>query len=445
MQISAREETELPENTNEQERQPEISDPTSTPEPEAGQPEPPEQEKTALVPTEPEVIEGEFVELEPKVCPEAYTSPKQKPYWLLIPFAMQLCLLFLAGSLLVPLFIPMATVTILPVERSITTTAAIQVQGRRLPALTLSQSQTILATGKRHQDATEAHGTITFYNGLFTSQTIAAGSVLTGNDGVQVVTDQRAIIPAANPPYIGQVTVRAHAQNEGMGGNIQAGDINQVCCVTGVKAVNTIPFTGGAAARDYLVVTTSDLTSAEAAIKPTLLKSERAAFDAQAITGENLTPPLCFKKVLADHRRGEEAKEVTVTVSDTCSSIAYAAYDVYQDATQIETLEAVKRLGTGYSLRGDTKVTIIHATITNQARGIATLAVTLDATYVYQLSPGEKQQLLRLVAGKPKQQAISLLLTQSGIQGVQITVKDGNQMLPQDPGGITIRIQYIAV
>jgi hypothetical protein len=435
MQTSAREETALLENTNEQGRQPEISDPTSTP----------EQEQTALVPTEPEVIEGEVVELEPQVRPEEDTPPKQKPYWLLIPFAIVLCLLLLAGSLLVPLFIPMATVTILPVERSITTTAAIQVQGRRLPALTLSQSQTVPATGKRHQDAREAHGTITFYNGLFTSQIIAAGTVLTGNDGVQVVTDQRAIIPTANPPYIGQVMVHAHAQNEGMGGNIPAGDINQVCCVTGVKAVNTRPFNGGAAARDYLVVTPSDLTSAEAAIKPTLLKSERAAFNAQAITGENLTSPLCSQKVLADHRIGEEAREVTVTVSDTCSSIAYAAYDVDQDATQIETVEAVKRLGTGYSLRGDIQVTIRHATITNQARGIATLAVTLDAIYVYQLSPGEKQHLVRLVAGKPKQQAISLLLTQPGIQGVQITVKGGNQMLPQDPGRITICIQYIAL
>jgi len=68
MQTSAREETALPENTNEQGRQPEISDPTSTP----------EQEQTALVPTEPEVIEGEVVELEPQVRPEEDTPPKQK-------------------------------------------------------------------------------------------------------------------------------------------------------------------------------------------------------------------------------------------------------------------------------------------------------------------------------------------------------------------------------
>jgi len=443
MHTRALEEANVTDTIDEPKPQPDIAEAPMSPQPEAEQPEPPEQEHTALVPTEPEVIEGEVIELEPQARPEAYTPPKQKPYWVLIPFAIVLCLSFLAGSLLLPLLTPSATVTILPVERSFSFTTAIQVHGRLLPALTLSQSQTVLATGKRHQAATEAHGTITFYNGLFTSQTIAAGTILTGNDGVHVVTDQRAIIPAANPPYIGHVTVRAHAHHAGMGGNIPAGDINQVCCVTGVKAVNTIPFTGGAAARDYPVVTPSDLTSAEAAIEPTLLTSERAAFNAQAIAGENLTPPLCSHKALADHQVGEEAK--AVTVSDTCSSIAYAADEVDQDARQVETVEAVKRLGTGYSLLGETQVTIRHATITNQARGTATLAVTLDATYVYQLSPDETQRLVRLVAGKPKQQAITLLLTQPGIQGVHITVKGGNQTLPQDPRAIQIIVLHQAL
>jgi hypothetical protein len=444
MYTRALEEANLTDTSDEPKPQPDVAEAPTSLEP-AGQPETQVQEHTALVPTESEVIEGEVIELEPQVRPEAATLPQPQPYWVLIPLSIVLCLLFLAGSYLLPLLTPSATVTILPVERSLSLTTAIQVHSRRLPALTLSQSQTILATGKRHQAATEAHGTITFYNGLFTSQTIAAGTILTGNDGVQVVTDQRAIIPAANPPYIGQVTVRAHAQHAGMGGNIPAGDIHQVCCVTGVKAVNTLPFTGGAAARDYLVVTPPDLTSAEAAIEPTLLTSERAALGAQAITGENLTPPLCAHKVLADHRIGEEAKAVTVTVSDTCSSIVYAAAEVDQDATQMETEEAVKRFGTGYSLREDVQVTIRHAAITNQARGMATLAVTLDATYVYRLSPGETQRLVRLVAGKPKQQAIALLLTQPGIQGVHIIVKGGNQTLPQDPKAIQILVLYRAL
>jgi hypothetical protein len=139
MHTSALEETELPENTNEQETpepQLEISNPPSTPEPEAAQPETQEQEVTALVSAEPEVIEGEFVEIEPLERPESDTPPKQKPYWFLIPFAILCSLVFLAGSYLLPLLTPSATVTLVPVERSLSITTAIQVQGRQLAPLT---------------------------------------------------------------------------------------------------------------------------------------------------------------------------------------------------------------------------------------------------------------------------------------------------------------------
>src|SRR5215469_10617129 len=39
------------------------------------------------------------------------------------------------------------------------------------------------------------------------SQTVAAGTVLTGNDGVVIVTDVPAVIPAGNPPAFGITTV----------------------------------------------------------------------------------------------------------------------------------------------------------------------------------------------------------------------------------------------
>ena len=448
MHTNTLEEATLPEQTNEPETPkppPETSEPPTSPEPEAVLQETQEQEGTALVPTEPEVIEGEFIELEPKVRPEAYTLPEQKPYWLLIPFAIFLCLLFLAGSYLLPLLTPTAAVTIIPVERTITTTTAIQVHSRLLVPLTLSQSITVPATGTMHQKATRASGTITFFNGLYSSQAVASGTILTGNDGVQVITNAPAIIPAANPPYIGQVTISAHAMRVGEAGNIAAGDINQPCCVTAVKAINTTAFTGGQNARDYLVVTSADIQNAASPQQATLLKSEQAALHAQVNPGEALIPPSCTPSTTADHRIGEEAKHVTVTVSETCTSMAYAAHDVDQDATQMITKTAIQRFGTGYISVGDTQVTIAHATITNQARGMATLAVTLDATYVYQISPGETQQLVKLIAGKTKQQAIATLLQFPGIAGVQITIKGGNQTLPQDPTAIRIFVQYRAI
>ncbi len=432
MSANALEEAELTNQISEQEPPPETSEPTP----------PPETETTALVSTEPDVIDGEVTAvLEPEPTQD-HTPQKQKPYWLLIPFTILCCLLFLAASYLLPLLTPSATILIFPVERTISTTTAIQVHGRPLPTLTLSQSQTVPATGKMHQTATRAQGTIIFYNGLFTSQTIAAGTVLTGADGVKVVTDQLAIIPAANPPYIGQVTISAHAIAPGASGNIPAWDINHVCCVTGVKAVNIRAFTGGAAAKDFIVVTKADIDAVEGTIKTILLKSEQAALEAQITAEEALTTPLCSEEVTADHRIGEEAKDITVTVSETCSSIAYVAHDVYQDATQLLTTDATRKLGTTYSLIGAIQVHIIHAAITKSRQGQATILVQITGTWVYQITPDMQQHLIKLIAGKTQQQALALLLTSPGIQGAQISMKGGNRTLPTNPGSITMIIVY---
>jgi hypothetical protein len=83
-------------------------------------------------------------------------------------------------------------------------------------------------------------------------------------------------------------------------------------------------------------------------------------------------------------------------------------------------------------------VTIIHATIPKRARGMATLNVKLDATYVYQLSPGETQHLVHLITGKPKAQAVHALLHVPGIAGAAITITGNAATLPDDPGSITI-------
>src|SRR6266567_288462 len=118
-----------------------------------------EQEVTALVTTEPDVIEGEVIELDSPDEEEEYPPPKQKPYWLFIPFTIFCCLVFLAGTLLLPVLTPSATITIIPIEKHVSLTTTIQVQGRMLPALTLSQSRTVSATGNRHHNATRAYGT----------------------------------------------------------------------------------------------------------------------------------------------------------------------------------------------------------------------------------------------------------------------------------------------
>src|SRR6266496_6107529 len=115
MHTNALEEMELTDTTSEQQAEPPET--TASPEPEEAQPETQEQEVTALVPAEPEVIEGEVIELGQPDISEDHLPPQQKPYWLLIPFTILFCLVFVAASFLFPLLTPSATVTIIPVER----------------------------------------------------------------------------------------------------------------------------------------------------------------------------------------------------------------------------------------------------------------------------------------------------------------------------------------
>jgi hypothetical protein len=406
----------------------------------------PQPETTAFVPTTTEqfVIEGEVIVIEPPEPSDDQRAPQQKPYWLLIPLTVCFCLVFVAASFLVPLLRPSATITIIPVERSITTTTAITVQARALAPLTLSQRVTAAATGILHQPARRARGTITWYNGQFASLTIAAGTIVPGTNGVRVITDQAATIPPGNPPIYGHVTVPAYAIVPGTTGNIPSFAIDLACCLPSVFAKNTQAFTGGTDARDIAVVTRTDIANAAAMLQTMLTRSLQAAVQAQLLPGEALILTPATVTATSNHQAGDAATQVHVTVAITCAGIVYTDADVNADATQVLTSQASNMLGADYAQLGDIHVTIVHATTIHIHQGRVNLVVQLSGTWVYQVTPGIGQQLVTRIAGKTQQQAAALLLSQPGIAGVQISASGGNRTLPRDPNAIRILVQYTA-
>ncbi len=170
---------------------------------------------------QPQIIEAVEV-----INPQQQQQQQPTPYFAYITMIIGLLLIFyLVTSAIITIFFPpTAIVTIIPKSQTVSLTGTLQL-GRLLQPITIRESQTVSTTGKGHQDARSAIGYITFYNGLFTSQTLQAGTVLTGAGGVQIITDQTAFISAANPPSLGYATVSAHAQNPDMTGNIVAYDV----------------------------------------------------------------------------------------------------------------------------------------------------------------------------------------------------------------------------
>lgn len=319
-----------------------------------------------------------------------------------------------------------AIVTILPKSQIVTLSGTVQL-GRIVAPLTLRASQTVATTGKGHQDARNATGFITFYNGSFSEQTIPAGTTLTGMDGVQVVTDQDAFIPAGNPPSYGQTTIAAHAIHPGSQGNIRSFAITQIYAST-VLAKNTTAFYGGVDARDFKTVAKADIVNGATPLKSSLAQRLSVALRNQLQSGEVLIAPSCTSQVSSDHQPGAEANQVTVTVSGACSAIAYNKDGLHKAVTQLLTSQAIRTLGTGYHLIGEFTVTVNEATRRDTT---PTLVFSSHSTWVYGVSAKEQERIKTLIAGKTKHDALQLLSSLPGIEQVAIAWRDDTK-LPKD-------------
>jgi hypothetical protein len=325
------------------------------------------------------------------------------------------CLAFQAYEILNP---PIATVTIIPKSQTVTLSSTLQL-GRVLPPLTISQSQTVPTTGKRHQDAKAATGTVTFYNGQQTSQTIAQGTVFTGSDGVTIETTQRATIPPGNPSIgYATVTITAQAVQAGSTGNIQAGDVNTPIA-TAVFVKNT-HFTGGQDERDFSTVSTQDIHKISTPLKTSLTQSMQGALQGQLKPDEQLFILPCSPTVISDHPIGQEATQVKVTVSQTCSAVAFNPQALEERVTALLSTQALQKLGAGYSLLGQVQVNIKQATVTNNPKTLVFLSFSVSGTLVYAIENSEQQHIKSVLAGKTKQEASRLLSSLTGVTRASI-------------------------
>jgi hypothetical protein len=355
-------------------------------------------------------------------------------------------------------WLPVATVTIIPTSETfivtrqlaITTTTSgapststmTTIPGRLLPTLAASQQKTVQTTGAGHSDAQAAHGVITFYNAALFAQTIPAGTLLTGADGVEVVTDTDAVIPAGSLSVNGQVTVSAHAVTVGPRGNISAGDIYGPCCRQNVMAANSA-FSGGALARDYRVVSQQDLQGAAQSLTSALSKSMQAAEENQVNQGETLiTPLLCTTTTSSDHQAGEEAKQVSVSVQERCTGVVYNTAAMQQVMMQASASTASKALGNNYRMLNTPQLTVTLPVQQPQQQGAITVQVKSTSTWAYHFSEAQLTSMRTSIAGMRTQTASTWLLHLTGVQQATFSSNNGSDVLPQDAGRIHIDVLY---
>jgi hypothetical protein len=333
---------------------------------------------------------------------------------------------------------PLATVTIIPRSQTVTLNGTLQL-GRVIRPITISQSQSTPTTGHGHQDAKAATGTVTFYNGLFTQQFVASGTVYTGNDGVEIVTTQDATIPPGSPNTgYGKVTVTAQALQAGTKGNIQAGDVT--ITINNGLLVRNNQFYNGQDQRDYQTVTRSDVTNTAATVTSSLDRSINGALQGLAKPNEQLQILPCNPTVSSTHQPGDEATQVKVTVSLTCSAIAYDTKSLAVKTAALLSTQAGKKVGPGYTLFGTVKVTVLQATVTHTTPPLVFLSFHASGTWVYGLSATAQEQIKELVAGKTTEHALKLLAALPGIErgAIRFTGFGDATRLPKTTGYIHV-------
>jgi hypothetical protein len=358
------------------------------------------------------------------------------------------------GPLAPLLFQPTATVTIVPTRLdSQATPAIVAVTGTPDPAehevaarFVSATSPVLVASGQAsgvaHVPATVASGTLTFYNAATYPQTIAAGTVLTGADGLQVVTDAATIIPAGNPPLFGVVTVSAHTLQAGSRDNIAALDIDGLCCVAGVAVKNTADFSGGQDAQTYTTVRQADIDGLARPLIDTLTQDAQAGVRSQLHPQEwVVTLPACSNAVNADHPAGSRATQVTVTVAVTCRVEVYDQQAALRLAATSLKQETSATLGSNYALEGQVTTTLVGVTVTDLKQGTLMLSIEAEGVWVYQWSSAHLEALARQIAGAQKQEALALVLREEGVQAASIRFSGGEgTALPADPSQILITV-----
>jgi hypothetical protein len=339
---------------------------------------------------------------------------------------------------------PTATANLTVASKNLTTSLT-------LPGRPLSSSQQDSRQGTPtgpQSPGTTATGTLTFKNSTFSTVTIPAGTHITTNStGQEVITDETVDVPP-DPVMIPGVKdgVRAHAAKIGKEGNIEAMAIDKPCCtadhsIDGITVFNPSAFTGGTDAQTTPTVQQSDIEAIATSLKTSLTQKAQSDIQSQTKPDEKLASPtvVCpddLTKVTSKPGLGESAANFTVTVSITCSDVAYNQ----QQATDQLKQKLTKQLDSGFELV-NTKID----QVTVEPNGNGNVHVSGTGTEQYRFTDAQKSNLASNIARKTKSDAIAWLKKQPGVTNASISVTgpvinlSGTNNLPDDVGAITIK------
>jgi hypothetical protein len=189
------------------------------------------------------------------------------------------------------------------------------------------------------------------------------------------------------------------------------------------------------------VVKQSDIDGAENSLISANQPDPQQILQAQMQQGEQLVgTPQCTPKKSANHKAGDKAPAVTVSVSFLCTGEVYDHDGAAQMAASLLIQQAATDLGEEYTLMGTIKTAI--TAVPADELGTVTLTVNAEGVWTHQFSGAQLQALARVIAGKRAQDAQRILTSQPGVSQAAIKLSGGfGQTLPSDPARIRIVLQ----
>lgn len=299
---------------------------------------------------------------------------------------------------------------------------------------TKTQSITVPATNVVFIPGSRATGTLTFNNTqrpCKIARTIPAGTVFTNSHGIPVVTDSIAILGTSCT-----ATAPARAAKIGPTGNIGAHTIKQIYHTT-IIVDNPAAFVGGRFAQSYTTVQQSDIDHAASSLEARLKQETLNVLRMQLQTNEQfVSSPTCKSKVATDHRVNDATTNLTVTVTITCKVAFYNSQELLSQSEQMLNTRAQALFGPNYVLTSGINAGITH--VATDVKQGTLITVVASGLWTYQFSSARVNQLARLITGKDKQDAQSILSNQKGVQSVSISISNNDSTLPNDANSINI-------
>lgn len=181
-------------------------------------------------------------------------------------------------------------------------------------------------------------------------------------------------------------------------------------------------------ARDFSIVTQTDIDNALNPVKLEVTHSVQTQLLAEVKAGQSITQPLCSTNINSNHKAGDEGKAVRVTISESCRAIAIDNASLQKIGSRILMNLARKQLGASYFPTLGIETNVLHARMNDVFPIKASVSVLIHGTWFYQFSEKEQEDIKRITAGQPVNEVLKKIRKIPGVMDARVSfVGFGNE------------------